>query len=101
MRRLTHRQGEEEVTEFQFVDDPRRGRPSDPIFQEFADTLRSRPGEWARYPNPVNSGPALACRINSHSGIKALRAPGFRATTKDGVVYVMFDPTENNKEKKA
>lgn len=86
------------MTNFEFVDDvphhARCGPRPDQIIIDFAEALRGRPKQWAKYPKPQTSSTArtAATAINHQSDRcpAALRTGEFEAVSRDGVCYVRF-----------
>lgn len=93
------------MSEFEFVENlpesrVNTNRSSRQLVARFADALRQRPGEWAKYPVPTRSAGntyAYASRIRKASDVapKPFKDGGFEAhvaTTEDGekVLYVRY-----------
>lgn len=79
--------------EFQFVAaPPPREYGRNRLYSEFAEALRSRPGEWAIWPREVkNKTTASATAMNIKRGKLANFPDGeFDARAAQGVVYVRY-----------
>lgn len=83
------------MSKFNFVDATEivSRRRRHPVLDEFAEALRSRPGDWAEWPLPVTSAYAstVAHRIsNNHKNGPKLFRDGFEGASKSGKLYVRY-----------
>jgi hypothetical protein len=85
------------VTQFEFVEAlpaETRGHQLDPVIFEFAEALRARPGEWAKY--PIATSPSWrntlvwSIRNTNSRTPTAFRSGGFDARQRGGVLYVRY-----------
>lgn len=56
----------------------------------FADELRAKPGQWARWPRPYKSAYSTSNNIR-RGNYKALPPEKFGSSVRGGVLYVRYD----------
>lgn len=86
------------MNDFKFVDElpsGHIGKPPDPLLQQFADALKTKPGIWAEWPKSSTPSTltSLVTRINHYwkPGCPiAFKAGGFEARYRDGMLYVRY-----------